>query len=189
MSDTTTDSTASDTLRENWFWFFALGVLMTLGGALALYAPFEASLAVELIIGAFFLGGGILAIVQNFSLDDSWKARMLHLGIAILNTVAGALLLFRPLESLLALSLVVILNMFFGGCMRVYLGFQNKPEKGWAWLVTGGIISALTAIYLFTLYPGISLVLLGVFAGISLIVEGAGYIAFAFGLKRPAAGS
>ena len=163
---------------------------MTLGGALALYAPFEASLAVELIIGAFFLGGGILAIVQNFSLDDSWKARMLHLGIAILNTVAGALLLFRPLESLLALSLVVILNMLFGGCMRVYLGFQSKPEKGWAWLVTGWVSSRPWPRFTCSHYIRVSawscLESLPVFR---LIVEGAGYTAFAFGLKRPAASS
>ncbi len=183
MSDADTLDATPEALSRNWFWFFALGVLMIIGGALALYAPFEASLAVELVIGAFLLGGGVVALVQTFFMEDGWKARLIHLAIAVVHTLAGAVLLFRPLEGVLALTLIVIINMFVSGCMRIFLGFQTKPEKGWGWIVAGGTVSGVAAVYLFSGYPGISLVLLGVFAGISLIAEGVGYIMLAFGVR------
>ncbi len=61
---------------------------------------------------------------------------------------------------------------------------SRVPDGGWGWLIAGGVISILAAIYLFTEFPEISLVLLGLFAGVSLISEGVAYIMFGFGLRR-----
>lgn len=183
MADATIDE-IPQSVRDNWFWYFAQGVLMVFGGFFAFYAPFEASLAVQAIVGAFFLAGGIVGLIQTFMTDSGWKARIVYMGISVLNTIAGVFLLFNPLEGLVALTLIILLNMIIGGGFRVVLGFQVRPEKGWGWLVSGGLISILAAIYLFTEFPEISLVLLGLFAGVSLIGEGVAYIMFGFGLRR-----
>ncbi|MDJ0858946.1 MAG: hypothetical protein QNJ03_07695 [Dinoroseobacter sp.] len=63
------------------------------------------------------------------------------------------------------------------------LGLQARPEKGWGWLTFSGVLSVLIAIFLFSQYPAISIVLLGVFAGASLIGDGAGFLRFAYALK------
>ncbi len=183
MTDATSD-TIPESVRSNWFWYFALGILFVFGGAFAFYVPFEASVAVTLIVGAFFLAGGIVGIIQTFMMDAGWRGRLIHMAISILNIIAGLFLLFKPMEGLVALTLVVLLNMIVGGAFRMVLGFQVRPEAGWGWLLGGGAVSILAAIYLFTQFPEISLVLLGIFAGVSLISEGVAYIMFAFGLKR-----
>jgi len=183
MTDLTSDP-VPHSVRRNWFWYFALGVLFVFGGVFAFYVPFEASVAVTLIVGAFFLAGGVVGIIQTFMMDADWKGRLIHMIISILNIVAGLFLLFKPLEGLITLTLIVLLNMVIGGALRMVLGFQVRPEPGWGWLLGGGAVSILAAIYLFTQFPDISLVLLGIFAGVSLISEGVAYIMFAFGLRR-----
>lgn len=181
---TSQDDAIMQSVRDNFFWYFALGILMIFGGVFAIYAPFEASLVVTAIVGAFFLAGGVLGLVQAITMDARWKGRVIHLAVSGLNVLAGIFLLFDPIEGLIALTLVLLINMIVGGVFRLMLGWQLRPEKGWVWIVIGGVISIAAAIYLFTEFPDISAVLIGLFAGISLIGEGMAYIMLAFGLRR-----
>ena len=125
---------APKSLQKSWGWFFALGVLMIIGGLVSLYAPFTASLVVEMIDGASFLAGGIISLVQIFMTKDGWGARTVYLILGIFNLVAGALLLFRPLEGLLALTLLMIVAILVNGVIRGVVGLQSRPQKGWGWL-------------------------------------------------------
>ena len=174
---------APKSLQKSWGWFFALGILLMIGGLTALYTPFAASLVVEMIVGASFLAGGIISLVQIFTTKDGWGARTVYLLLGIFNVVAGALLFFRPLEGLFTLTLLMIVAMLVNGVIRGAVGLQSRPTKGWGWLTTSGAVSVVIAIYFFTQYPGISAVLLGIFAGVSLIGEGAGYLRFAYSAK------
>lgn len=170
-------------LQKSWGWLFALGVLMITGGLVALFAPFAASLVVEMIVGASFMAGGIISLVQIFMTKDGWGARTVYLLLGAFNVVAGAVLFFRPLEGLFALTALMIAAMLVNGVIRGVVGLQSRPQKGWRWLTVSGLASAVIAIYFFTQYPAISVVLLGFFAGVSLIGEGAGYLRFAYSAK------
>ena len=156
---------------------------MIIGGLVALYSPFAASLVVEMIVGASFMAGGIVSLVQVFMTKDGWGARTMYLLLGIFNVAAGGLLLFRPLEGLFALTLLMIVSILINGVIRGVVGLQSRPQKGWGWLTISGVISAVIAIYFFTQYPEISVVLLGILAGVSLIGEGAGYLRFAYSAK------
>ncbi|WP_299643039.1 DUF308 domain-containing protein [uncultured Ruegeria sp.] len=178
MAKSTTD------LRKNWVWFLALGILMIIGGCGAFLAPFLLSLLVETIVGIFFVGGGILMLVQVITTTDGWNARITYLILGVFNTFAGLMLLFRPLEGLMALTLVMIVAFFVNGLLRVAVGVMARPEPGSGWVVTGGVISVLASIYLISVYPQVSVTLLGIMVGVTLIGEGAGYVRFAYGLKN-----
>lgn len=173
----------SGDVQEHWGWFAALGVVMITGGVFAFLAPFTASLVVEAIVGASFLVGGIVSLVQIFMTKDGWSARSIYFILGSFNFFAGAMLLFRPLEGLLALTLLMIIAIFVSGVMKSVVGIQSRPDKGWGWLTTSGAISIGLAIYIFTKYPEISTVLLGLFAGVSLVSDGIGYLRFAYGLE------
>ncbi len=175
---------ATDDLQKNWGWFFALGILMMIGGACAFFAPFMVSLVVEMIVGIFFAIGGLMMLIQVFTTKDGWNARMTYLILGLFNTLAGLLLLFRPLEGLLALTMVMIVAFFVNGLLRIGVGVMARPEQGSGWVIFGGLISVLASIYLMTVYPEVSVALLGVVAGVSLLGEGAGYVRFAYGLKN-----
>jgi len=63
---------STNELQKSWGWFLAVGILMIVGGACAFFAPFMVSLAVEVIVGAFFAVGGIVMLVQVFTTKDGW---------------------------------------------------------------------------------------------------------------------
>jgi len=171
-------------LQKSWGWFLAVGILMIVGGACAFFAPFMVSLAIEVIVGAFFAVGGIVMLVQVFTTKDGWDARMTYLILGLFNTLAGLMLLFRPLEGLMALTLVMIVAVFVNGLIRIAVGVMARPEPGSGWVIFGGAISVLVSLYLMTVYPEVSVMLVGIMVGVSLIGEGAGYIRFAYGLKN-----
>ncbi len=171
---------------KNWGWFLALGILMMIGGASAIFAPFLVSLVVETIVGVFLVIGGLVMLVQVFTTKDGWRARLGYMILGIFNTFAGLLLLFRPLDGLIALTLVLIGALLINGLLRIAIGVMARPEAGSGWVIFAGVISVLASIYLISLYPQVSVVLLGVFAGVSLIGEGAGYARYAYGLKADA---
>ncbi|MEP1929648.1 MAG: DUF308 domain-containing protein, partial [Roseibium sp.] len=151
---------------------------------LALFSPIAAFLVVEVVVGISMIVGGVLALVQVFATDDGWNARMIYLILGLFNTVAGALLLFRPLEGLMALTLVMIVAFFVNGLIRIALGVMARPEEGSGWVIFGGVVSVLASAFLMTRYPEISVALLGIVAAVSLLSEGAGYARFAYGLKN-----
>ncbi|MGA9436152.1 MAG: DUF308 domain-containing protein, partial [Roseobacter sp.] len=113
---------APKSLQKSWGWFFALGILMTMGGLVALYSPFTATLVVEVIVGASFMAGGIISLIQIFLTKDGWGARTVYLLLGIFNVVAGAFLFFRPLEGLFALTLLMIVSMLVNGVIRGVVG-------------------------------------------------------------------
>ncbi|MBV1887642.1 MAG: DUF308 domain-containing protein [Parvibaculaceae bacterium] len=170
-------------IQNSWGWFFAVGILLMIGGASALFAPLMVSVLVEVIAGIVFTVGGIVMVVQVFTTKDEWTGRITYLILGLFNTLAGLTLLFKPLEGLVALTLVVIVAIFVNGLIRIAIGLASRSEAGSAWVLLGGSLSVLIATYLMTLYPEISAVLLGTVLGVSLIAEGAGYVRFAFGLK------
>lgn len=157
---------------------------MLIGGLCALFVPFMMSLVVETIVGMFFVIGGLVMLAQMFTTKDGWDARLTYLVLGLFNTVAGAVLLFRPLEGLLALTIVLIVALLVNGLLRIGVGVMARPETGSGWVIAGGVVSVLASIYLFSVYPQVSVMLLGIMAGVSLMGEGAGYIRFAYGLKN-----
>lgn len=171
-------------LRRNWGWFFALGLLLLVAGGAAWLSPFVAGLIVETAVGIALLIGGALGLVQVFVTKDGWDARIAYLILGGFNVLAGLALLFRPLEGLLALTLVLIVAFFVSGLIRIAMGIMARPEAGSGWMIFAGALSVLLSGYLMTLYPAISVGLLGIVAGFVLIGEGASYVRFAYGLKN-----
>ncbi len=176
-------TTTDRDFQKNWGWFLALGIAMMIGGGVVLFLPLFFSVVIEQMVGFAFAAGGIIMLVQMFTTKDGWDARLTYLILGLFTLLAGVMLLFRPLEGVLALTLVLIISMFASGLLRILVGYMARPDEGSGWVIFGGIISVLVSGYLFFNYPEVSAVLLGVMAAISLIGEGAGYVRFAYGLK------
>lgn len=176
-------NTTNHDLQKSWGWFLALGIALMIGGGAALFAPLMFSVLVEQLVGFAFAIGGIIMLVQMFTTKDGWDARITYLILGLFTLLAGLMLLFRPLEGVLALTLVLIVAMFVSGLLRIAVGVMAKGETGSGWIIAGGVVSVLVSGYLFANYPEVSAVLLGIMVAISLIGEGAGYVRFAYGLK------
>lgn len=158
-------------IRRNWGWLLALGIVLVIGGLAALLLPFLASVAVLGIIGAVFAVAGLLQFIHGFRVTG-WKAQAWSaLSGAIY--LGGAVLLFlEPLAGLMALSVLVVAIFLIDGVVRIVMGLRMRPQRGWGWVMTGGLASALFAGVVLAFMPQISLTLLGVLAAVSLTLEG-----------------
>ncbi len=166
-----------------WGWFLALGVSLLIAGAGIASAPFFSTLVVEHLAGWVFLFGGLFAILQVFRAGKDWDAKITYLVLGGINALGGIFILLRPLEGLLALTILAITAIFVTGLVRILVGIQSRPDEGSGLVIFSGCVSVLVSSWLFWIYPEISAVLLGIVFGLSMIGEGAGYIRMAFGLK------
>lgn len=170
-------------LRAGWGWLMALGIALVIGGALAVGAPVVATIAVTLLVGATFLVGGA---VQLFHLVSArgWQAGPWSALAGGVSVIGGLLLLFDPLAGMVALTLVMIASFFADGLFRVVMGLRMRPERGWGWIAAGGAATLVLALVMFALFPGISAGLLGLLAGLSLILQGWSFMFLALAARR-----
>ena len=93
-------------VREHWKAFLFEGVLLVVLGLAAMIVPPLASLAVTIFLGWMFLVSGIAGLALTF-----WARRMpgfwWSLVSAVLAIGAGVILLARPVQGTLTLTIVV----------------------------------------------------------------------------------
>jgi len=170
-------------IRRNWGWMLALGVVLIIGGLAAFLLPFLASVAVTGAIGAVFLIGGALQFVHGFRVSG-WRAQAWSALSAAVYLAGGVLLLLDPLTGMVALSVLVAAVFLVDGVVRIVMGLRLRPERGWGWVLAGGIASALFAGVVLAFLPGASMTLLGIMAAVLLTLEGWGCIFLALAARR-----
>ena len=93
-------------VREHWKAFLVEGILLVLLGLAAIILPPLASLAVTIFLGWLFLISGVAGLVLTF-----WARQMpgfwWSLVSAVLAIAAGIILLARPVQGTLTLTIVV----------------------------------------------------------------------------------
>ena len=94
--------------------------------------------------------------------------------------IVGVLFLRNPGESLVTLTLLLIVLFLVEGISKVIFALTIRPLPNWGWVLGSGIIGILLAFYLWASIPVTAVWLIGVLLGIELICEGAalGYLAW-----------
>ena len=165
-----------------WWVVLLWGLLALVIGIMFLASPGIATIVFVTFLGAYWLVGGIfsLAGLAVDRADIGWKILL-----AILNLIAGIIILAYPLYStvLLLMFLVVIIGVWacITGCVHLYQAFSAK-DAGNGVL---GILSLLFGILLL-LFPLVSATLVPFIAGIFAVVIGIIAIASSFSAKKSA---
>ena len=119
------------TLKKNWGWLLALGIVMIVLGTIGLYLTFALTLATVLFFGALILAGGVLQLIHAFSCKG-WKSVLGHVLIALLYIAAGALIITDPVLASGVLTLVLAGILIAVGVIRISMGIQlRKAVAGW----------------------------------------------------------
>jgi uncharacterized membrane protein HdeD (DUF308 family) len=169
-------------IRSNWFWFVVLGIALAVLGVIALCAPVIASLATAIALGSLLLVSGLFEIVGSFWARH-WSGTLVVLLSGILTAVLGFLLLERPLEGTLGLTVLIMSFLFVDGIFKVAAALSHRVGA-WLWLVFSGVIDVLLALIIWRGLPGIGLVVVGVLVGINLIVRGVTWIMIGLEVKK-----
>jgi len=160
-------------LFKKWHWLYTFeGILFILLGIAALVTPGIFSLSFELIVGFLLVIGGLVqgyrALKQGVHSTGFW----LTLLTAILSVICGAYLLAKPLQGIIALTLIIAVLFFVDGATKIYLFFAAKDANYRGAFLLSGILSLLIGAIIYFGLPGSSFWAIGTLIGVNLIITG-----------------
>jgi uncharacterized membrane protein HdeD (DUF308 family) len=172
-------------VREHWKAFLVEGILLVLLGLAAIIVPQLASLAVTIFLGWLFLISGIAGLVLTF-----WTRQMpgfwWSLISAALAIAAGIILLARPVQGTLTLTIVVGAYFLAEGIATIMYALEHRRElsQRWSWLLVAGFMDILIAVIIVAGLPGSALWAIGLLVGINLMFGGASLIGMALAARH-----
>jgi uncharacterized membrane protein HdeD (DUF308 family) len=166
---------AKENIAEHRSWFIALGVLLIVLGIVAIAFPFLSTIATKIFLGWLFIIGGVSQIVHSFS-TQKWSQFFLNLLVGLLYLAAGAWLAFFPLTGILTLTIFLAVMFIFEGVLEAAMAFRMRPQDGWGWMLTAGIVAILAGILIMAQLPSSAIWAIGLLAGINIISTGFAYL-------------
>src|SRR5216110_2831744 len=133
-------------VREHWQAFLIEGILLAVLGLAAMIVPPLASLAVTIFLGWMFLISGVAGLIVTF-----WARQMpgfwWSLFSAALAVLAGRVLLARPMQGVLTLTIVVGAYFLAEGVATIMYALEHRRElsERWSWLLVSGMMDILIA--------------------------------------------
>lgn len=102
---------------------------------------------------------------------------ILYIGVAIC-------LMFAPLGSYIALSIVFSISMLTSGILEIFFAISNKKQvSSWGWYLAGGIIDLILGVYL-VVYPMVSMEIIPFIIAFWLMFRGFSATGYSMDLKR-----
>ena len=176
--------TIGETMRAHWRMYVFQGVVMIVLGVLAIAAPAFATITVDIYVGWLFLISGVLGLIAMFSARNV-PAFLWTLVTALLSIVVGGVLLWKPVEG--ALSLTIVLTAFFvvEGVFQAAAApiYRDAIPSSWGWLLASGVADLALAGIIIAGWPGTAAWTLGLLVGVNLLTTGWAVVMVALGAR------
>jgi uncharacterized membrane protein HdeD (DUF308 family) len=170
---------AGGVVRKARGWAIAAGVLLIIGGIVALEAPYLAALVAALWVGWGLVFGGVAELISAFSGSEN---RIWKILLAVLYLAVGLYLLVHPRVGLVAISLTLAWLFLIQGTLSIFGALQLRPVRGWGWWLFDGIVTVLLGFLIFSRWPGDSAQIIAILVGISMILSGVNRLVLGFAL-------
>lgn len=161
--------------------FYFLGAFMVLGGIAALVAPLISGEFFTLFIGVMLIINGLAQGYYCIKMK-SWRERKWYLLAAVLYLIVGIYIQAQPIQSMLIITNIILFCIILNGVFRAMYGFRNRKLDGSGYIIISGVLTAIIGIYLY-FFISLSLTFLGVFIGVTLLMEGLSLISLGTKLK------
>jgi len=172
-----------DEAKKNSTTLIVLGVLTVIFGMLAIGMPFISGIAVTLYVGFLLLAMGVLQIIAAFK-SGQWGAGIAATLIGLLSIFAGLFMVFRPVQGMATLALILAIYFLFDGISEIIVSFRMRPEPGWGWMFFNGAIAALLGFFLWRQWPMSGAFAIGLLFGIHILFSGFTMIFVGSGTRR-----
>ena len=116
-------------------------------------------------------------------IEHSVKNWWMSLILGILYIGVAICLMFAPLSSYVALSIVFSISMLISGILEILFAISNKHVSSWGWYLAGGIIDLIIGIYLVA-YPMVSMEIIPFLIAFWLMFRGFSANGYSMDLKR-----
>jgi uncharacterized membrane protein HdeD (DUF308 family) len=174
-----------DAMRAHWRAFLVEGILLAVMGLAAILLPQLAGLAVTILLGWLFLITGIGGLIVTF-----WAREMpgfwWSLISAALAVLAGGVLLARPMQAVLTLTIVVGAYFLAEGVATILYALEHRRElsERWSWLLISGAMDIIIAGLIIAGLPGSAEWAIGLLAGLNLMFGGCTLIGMALAARK-----
>jgi len=178
-------SEMSAAVREHWKAFLIEGVLLAALGVAAMIAPMIASVAFTIFLGWMLLISGAAGLAMTF-----WARQMpgfwWSLISALLAVGAGIILLTRPAQGVLTLTIVMGAYFLAEGVATIMYALEHRRElsERWSWMLFAGVLDILISAMIITGLPGSAEWAIGLLVGINLLFGGASLIGMALAARK-----
>jgi uncharacterized membrane protein HdeD (DUF308 family) len=146
-------------------------ILLIVVGFFALALPFEAGIAIAIVVAVLVIVAGVAHLAGSFAARTTggffWR---LLVGCAYL--LAGVYLLLNPKLSLVSLTLALAVLFFVEGIFHIVTYFQVRSAPGSGWLLFDGIVTLILAVLIGLHWPASAVWALGTIVGINLLMSG-----------------
>ena len=172
-------------VKAHWKAFLLEGIVLALLGLAAMIVPPLASLAITIFLGWMFLISGIAGLFVTFwarQMPGFWWS-LLSAALAIL---AGGILLARPVQGILTLTIVVGAYFLAEGVATIMYALEHRRELSgrWSWLLLSGVMDLVIAFIVVAGLPGSAEWAIGLLVGINLVLGGASLIGMALAARN-----
>lgn len=178
-------SAMSQTVKAHWKAFLFEGILLAVLGIAALILPPLASLAIAIFLGWMFLISGIGGLIVTYwarSTPGFWWS-LISAALAVL---AGMLLLARPMQAVLTLTIVLGAYFLAEGVATIMYALEHRRELSgrWSWLLIAGFVDIAISFMVITGLPSSAEWAIGILVGINLLFGGATLIGMALAARN-----
>src|SRR5262249_33927958 len=178
-------SKMSATVKVHWRAFLIEGIVLAILGIAAMIVPPLASLAITIFLGWMFLVSGIAGLFITYwarNMPGFWWS-LISAALAVL---AGGILLARPMQGVLTLTIVVGAYFLAEGVTTIMYALEHRKELSgrWSWMLVAGLMDILIAFFIISGLPGSAEWALGLLVGINLLFGGATMIGMALAARN-----
>jgi uncharacterized membrane protein HdeD (DUF308 family) len=180
-------SKMSAAVRAHWKAFLIEGIVLAILGLAAMIVPPLASLAVTIFLGWMFMVSGAMGLVVTYwarAMPGFWWS-LISAALAVL---AGLILLSRPMQGVLTLTIIVGAYFVAEGVATIMYSLEHRRELSgrWSWLLVAGLMDILIAFFIIAGLPGSAGWAIGLLVGINLLFGGATLIGMALAARNAA---
>jgi uncharacterized membrane protein HdeD (DUF308 family) len=159
-------------IQAHWKLFLFQGILMLFLGMLAVALPNIFTLEIELLVGWLFIVGGFFRAAAIFSkrhMPGFWWSLL----SAVLAVVLGALLIARPLQGVITLTIVMTALFVIEGVAAVFVALEYRRYlRNWSWTLFSGLVNLGLAFLIWQGWPSTAAWVIGLYVGVNMIFLG-----------------
>lgn len=174
-----------ESIRRHALWYLVQGVILVLAGVFAMLYPVISSVAVVTLLGWLLIISGL---AQAISLLGTRQAPHFWLQVisVALAVLIGLLFVTDTGQSLLALTLLLIVFFMIEGISKIVMALTIRPLPQWGWLFLSGLVGIVLSGVLWASMPVTALWLIGLMLGVQLISVGGALAWLALQLRKAA---
>lgn len=174
------------TIRTLSRWSILWGILLIIGGILAIGWPLFTAVAVSAIIAWLIVFAGCEHIIYAFH-DKSVGSAVWDVLVGLAYIAVGIYIVAHPRIAVASLTLLLAGLFFLEGILEVVGYFQFRHQRGSGWFLLDGIITLLLGGLILAHWPSSSQWVVGTLVGLSMIVSGVARVMMSLAARRLAA--